>query len=139
MLRILISLIFVVIAAIVIFYKMPAATKQQTIEAVSEIVPDPIKEKIESLVSTPAQRRLKLLEKLETALSEIKNNVAEDAAINPENVGKIMDKIGESEKIISQIEKTNEESSVINKVTTAVIDKTTGVLTKDGKEEKNCY
>ena len=118
---------------------MPAATKQQTIEAVSEIVPDPIKEKIESLVSTPAQRRLKLLEKLETALSEIKNNVAEDAAINPENVGKIMDKIGESEKIISQIEKTNEESSVINKVTTAVIDKTTGVLTKDGKEEKNCY
>ena len=79
------------------------------------------------------------LKKLETALSEIKNNVAEDAAINPENVGKIMDKIGESEKIISQIEKTNEESSVINKVTTAVIDKTTGVLTKDGKEEKNCY
>lgn len=125
MLRILIGLIITAATASFIFYKAPGALKQEVSQKISEAIPETVKEKIAPIIYTPAERRAKLIEKLENDLAELKSAIAQN---NIENLNEIVDKFENSEKIVSQIKKTNEEQSIANKITTSIVNEATGIL-----------
>ena len=130
MLRIFINLIILAVGVLVVFYIMPDSLKEKALALLSAIIPDVIEKKIEGklepIIYTPTERRAKLLDKLDTNLKEVKSIISKENI--QANAKQIIEKIAESEEIISKIEKTNDDPGTINKVTTSIIKKAADAL-----------
>ena len=113
--------------------------------ALGSIVPESVKQKIEPLTLSPAERRKKLLDQLTKNIESIKSGLKEslpgktgDGASSTETETtqnesaeeEIANKLEESKKIIEEIEKINNEAGTANKITTKMIKTITGKNTE---------
>lgn len=146
MLRLVINIFVVTIGVVIVFTFLPASTKEKALALLSVLIPDfaetAIQEKLEPIIDpiihTPAERREKLITKLENNLSEIKNKISEQKKDAPA-AEEILQQIEETEKIIEKIKDANEEQGAINKITTSIVKKATEILTPEEKQPEPPY
>lgn len=140
MMRIITSLIVSAIAALAFYYMAPAGLKYQIATVASNVVPLSIKEKVESVIYTPAERREKLISQLEKKLAFLKTDVADTKDPEREGVAaKVVAAIEEVEQIVNKIEAINDEQSAAGKITTTVVKKAAELIgSKDEKNPQEC-
>ncbi|MDP3725136.1 MAG: hypothetical protein Q8R20_01560 [Nanoarchaeota archaeon] len=102
---------------------------------ISNALPKSVKEKMEPIVFSPAERRQKLLDQLEKNIESIKAGLAKSGektsssakpAPESETTEEITQKLEETEKIIKKIQEMNKDQGVVNKVTTKIYKSVTG-------------
>lgn len=128
------------IAALAFYLMAPAGLKNQIASVASNVIPSSIKEKFESVIYTPAERRGKLISQLEEKLAFLKTDVTD--AQDPEREGiaaKVVAAIEEVEQIVNKIEIINDEQSAANKITTTVVKKAAELINpQDEKNPQEC-
>ncbi|MEK7479591.1 MAG: hypothetical protein AAB634_03610 [Patescibacteria group bacterium] len=157
MLKGILKLLFIIGLVVGATYLIPDNVKKNTASklqgALSNIVPESVKEKVRPVVFTPAERRQKLLEQLDKNIESIKAGLAKTSAAKTarEGAGKnasstekteeeqapedLIQKLDETKKIIEEIEEINNEGGVVNKVTTKIYKSVTGGNTET---EESC-
>ncbi|MAF79657.1 hypothetical protein CL629_01105 [bacterium] len=115
---------------------------------ISKITPDSVKEKIEPIIFTPAQRREKLIEQLEKNIEDIKKELglptqtddAEEGEV-PKPVDReqeeLAQKLQETKTILKKLQDINDEQGLVNKVTTNLYKTATGEGNKNSSTT-NC-
>lgn len=96
------AVIFIIVLALIIYF-LPRETKIKAVQALTKIVPDSFKERVEEIILTPPEEREKLLRKLEDNLGKFKS-----VPISEENAALIED----SEKVLEKLKEKNEAASL---------------------------
>ena len=112
----------------VVFYLLPTSTKEKALISLAGIIPEELKDKTESLILTPEEKRGRIIKKLETKIAGIKKLSTDKNLVAA---------IEESEKLIQELKTKNEEASLTNTVTAKLIEKLIEDK-KSAKEENTC-
>lgn len=123
-----IRLIFVIavlaVVAGVALYFAPNNIKDQSLGYISNIpfLPEDIKKGVEDIYATPAYRREKTLVQLNTNLASLESLV-EFGLPEPQEA---LETIERTKELVQEILDQNNDPTVVDKITAAVIDKLTG-------------
>lgn len=96
------TLPLIAVAAIAVFYFLPAHTKELTFETLTGIVPKSIEAKARELLRTPVEKRAKLLSDLETELNGIQGELGTTSATS----------LQESRTLVRELAERNTEQSL---------------------------
>ena len=98
----------------------------------SDLVPEPVKDKIEEVVLSPSERRAKLLKDLDSNIESIREKLSSFTAPKagsptPAQAQQIIEQeLEKTENIIKKLEDANEKQGVVNKVTSKIYETVTG-------------
>ena len=126
-------------------YLIPKDARQKAVSKlgsmISAITPASVKEKMEPVIFSPAQRRQKLLNQLQKNIESIKTDFtaskpanktgenttsSEDMMPQEQTPEEIIQTLEETKKIIEEIQEINNDQGVVNKVTTKIYKTVTG-------------
>lgn len=106
-------LVSVVIIGGAVFYFLPREWKINGITSLTDIIPEQLKEKTESLLLSPPEARAKLLNSLEENLAKIEENPSSP------DTAKILN---DSEEILMKLKEKNDDLSLTEIVKTKLVE-----------------
>lgn len=98
----------------------------------SAIIPDEVKKTAEKIYATPAYKRGKLLQELETNLEGLRTFI-EDTSSNPEPAKKLIER---TKEIVTEVIAQNTDPSIIKQITETVTEKLINSKTEAACEQK---
>lgn len=117
-----IGLILIVAAFVVL---APTEIKQKTADIIGdlEFLPQSLRDKAEGILLTPAQRREKLIEKLETNLDNLDDLFSDQSKYSIENLSSVVKAIiQESKNLLIKIQEINTDPGPITAATNKIIE-----------------
>ena len=119
LLKILASLVLLAVVIGGLVYFLPYDIKVKTVEKLTGILPDSLKNKIQDLVLTPPEKRARLIAQLQNNLTDLKTAAAEEKT-------KLL---SQSEDLIAQLQEKNNDESLVQIIENKLVDKLLGQAT----------
>lgn len=116
--KFLIALPVLVAAALVVFYFLPAHTKEWTFTKLTGLVPEKLETKARELLLTPPEERAKLIQELETRFTKLTDDIPPAASHVLEESKALLQKLKakSSESSLTELLKTKLAEKAVNAV-----------------------
>lgn len=137
-------ILLLVIAGAVIYYFLPENLKDNVKNTAVKIIPDSLKERIEPIIYSPAERREKLISEIENDLGELKTTLTSKETngtpptLPGENPDWAIKRIESTEATLKKLKALNTEENITGKVTDTIREEIKGALiNKDASQPEN--
>ena len=113
LIKLLIALPVLAAAALVVFYFLPAHTKEWTFTKLTGLVPEKLETKARELLLTPPEERARIIQELETRFTELKDDI-------PPAASRVLE---ESKELLAKLKAKSGESSLTELLKTKLAEK----------------
>lgn len=126
--RIILTSLFLAAVGVGAYHLMPPESKRTALAMFTNFIPiNGMQEKLVPFVQSPVDARAKLLGQLRNDLDTLKKTEAAAGAADPVVKARLAT-IAHTEELVEKLERANTDQSFLNKITTDVADKITGVI-----------
>lgn len=126
--RIILTSLFLAALGAGAYYLVPPESKRTALAMFTNFIPlNGVEEKLAPFVRSPVDTRAKLLGQLKNDLDTLKKTDAAAGAVDPAAKARLAT-IAHTEELVQKLERANTDQSFLNKITTGVADKITGVI-----------
>ena len=117
-------LIFILFIIAIIYYVNPWNIKERLADSLTKVdlLSDEMKNRLASILLTPQERRIRLINDLENKLDSLKNVVGVENDSEAESENEAITIISEVESIVEKIKENNEDPGIVNTATTKIIE-----------------